>query len=272
MKNKMSILRVYAVFLRQWFLLRNNPTRLASLFLWLIIDIIQWGFISRYLETFGEAAFGFATVVLGAIILWEFMSRIQQGVMMAFLEDIWTQNFVNFFASPLKVGEYLTGLVATSVFSGFVGFLVMILIAGVFFGYNFFRIGLMIVPFMLLLFILGVAIGLLASAIIFRFGPTAEWISWPIPMVLSIFAGVFYPIATLPEPLQLVAKVIPGSYVFESVRGLLAGTLATPDLLVNLGWGLALSLVYLALAYRFFIVIYRTNLKTGRLARFGAEE
>ena len=98
----MSLSRTLAIFVRQLFLLKSNPTRLVSIFLWLIIDIIQWGFISKYLGSLGEATFGFVTVALGAIILWEFMSRIENGIMMAFLEDVWSQNLINFFASPLK--------------------------------------------------------------------------------------------------------------------------------------------------------------------------
>ena len=90
-------------------------TRLASIFLWLLVDIILWGFISRYLGSLGQATFGFVTVILGAIILWEFVSRIQQGMMTSFLEDIWTQNFINYFASPLRIAEYLSGLVLTSI-------------------------------------------------------------------------------------------------------------------------------------------------------------
>ena len=95
----MNLSRMNAIFVRQVFLYRSNPVRLVSIFLWLVIDIMQWGFISKYLGSFGEATFGFVTVILGAIILWEFMARVQQGIMMAFLEDIWTQNFINFFAS-----------------------------------------------------------------------------------------------------------------------------------------------------------------------------
>ena len=83
----MSIYRTLAIFVRQVFLFKSNPTRLVSIFLWLIIDIIQWGFISRYLGSLGQATFSFITVILGAIILWEFMARIEQGIMMAFLED-----------------------------------------------------------------------------------------------------------------------------------------------------------------------------------------
>ena len=30
---------------------------------------------------------------------------------MAFFEDVWSRNFVNIFATPLLISEYLTGLV-----------------------------------------------------------------------------------------------------------------------------------------------------------------
>lgn len=268
----MSLKRIYAVFIRQMFLMKGNPTRLVAIFTWQIIDILQWGFISKYLGSFGQATFGFIAVILGAIILWEFMSRIQQGIMTAFLEDIWTQNFINFFASPIKVSEYLGGLVLTSMATGLVGMLIMLALAGGLFGYSIFMLGLYLLPFVLILFIFGMAMGILVAAIIFRLGPAAEWLGWPIPLVLSIFAGVFYPVATLPGALQVISKIVPAAYVFESFRGILAGSGFSSAMAVNLLIGAGLALIYLALAYLFFIRIYHHNLKTGGLARFGAEQ
>ena len=87
----MSFTRVYAVFLRQVFLIKSNMTRLATIFLWVVIDAVQWGFISKYMESLGQSTFSFTTVILGAIILWEFVTRTQHGLMRGFLEDIWTQ-------------------------------------------------------------------------------------------------------------------------------------------------------------------------------------
>ena len=107
----MSLARIYAVFIRQVYLFRSNPIRWVAVFLWIFIDIILWGFINKYLSTFGAATFSFVNVVLGAIILWDFLTRVQQGVMTTFLEDIWSQNFINFFSSPLKIKEYVAGLV-----------------------------------------------------------------------------------------------------------------------------------------------------------------
>lgn len=271
MKDKlMSLSRIYAVFIRQIFLYKSNPTRIVSTFLWIIIDVILWGFITKYLGSLGKDTFSFVNIILGAIILWGFMTRIEHGLMMAFLEDIWSRNFINYFASPLKIGEYLAGLVTTSVTTGICGFLVMLLIAGLAFGYNIFKIGLFLLPFLLILFIFGMAMGIFVSALVFRLGPAAEWIGWPIPMVLSVFSGVFYPVSTLPKFLQIFSKVIPASYVFESMRAILAGGLLS-SLTMNLFIALGLALTYLLLTYFFFIRVYRYNLKHGTIARFNIE-
>lgn len=264
----MKFSRIYSIFLRQVYLIKSNPLRLMSIFAWLIIDIVQWGFITKYLGSFGGAVFSVVTVLLGSIILWEFMSRIQQGIMTSFLEDVWSQNFINLFASPLKVKEYLSGLILTSIVTSFIGFVMMLLIAGFLFGYNIFVIGLYILPFIFILFIFGVAMGLFITGLIFKLGPSAEWLGWPIPMILSIFAGVFYPISTLPNYLQIISKILPPSYVFESIRQVLAGDFNIGG---NLFYGFALSAIYLVVTYFFFLRVYRRNLKTGAISRFGAE-
>ncbi len=267
----MSLLRIYAVFIRQIFLIKSNPTRLASIFLWIIIDVVQWGFISKYLSSLGQNNFSYITVILGAIILWEFMSRIQQGMMMAFLEDIWSQNFINFFASPLKISEYVTGLVFSSIATSIMGFLAMIIIAGLAFGYNIFKLGFYLFPFIIILFIFGMAMGLFVSGSIFRLGPSAEWLGWPIPLLMSIFAGVYYPVSTLPHFLQIISKLIPASYVFDSMRSLITTETFSISLATNLIIGTVIAIIYLVLMYFYFLSVYRHNLKSGSIARFSAE-
>jgi ABC-2 type transport system permease protein len=143
-------------------------------------------------------------------------------------------------------------------------------LAGLIFGYNVFKIGLLILPFMLVLFIFAVAMGIFMTAIILRFGPSAEWLGWPIPFAMSVFVGVFYPISTLPPALQLVSKIIPASYVFDSLRKLTTGV-PDPNLLANLLIGTLLAIIYLAVMYIFLIMIYRRNLRNGQLSRFSSE-
>jgi ABC-2 type transport system permease protein len=191
-------------------------------------------------------------------------------MMMAFLEDVWSNNLINYFASPLKVSEYTIGLVASSIVTALLGFLAMSVIAGLGFGYDIFIIGLSMIPFVGILFLFGMALGLFTCAAIFRLGPTAEWLSWPLPMILSLISGVYYPIDTLPGFLAHIARMFPPAYVFESLRSQLEQA-ATMELVVqNLLLGSGLAVLYLFLSYRFFLHVYHHNLRTGKLARFNA--
>src|SRR5438270_6908767 len=197
--------RFLAILVRQFYLYRGSPARVLSLFAWIAIDIVLWGFISRYLNTVAAPGYNFVPALLGAVLLWDFFTRVMQGVTMAFFEDVWSRNFLNLFASPLTITEYLTGLVITSVITSAVGLVVMIVLAAAVFGLSFNSYGAMLVALVLVLFLFGIALGVAACAIVLRFGPSAEWFVWPIPGLLSPFAGVFYPIATLPRWMQAIA-------------------------------------------------------------------
>jgi ABC-2 type transport system permease protein len=266
----MRLQKILAIFIRQLYLIRGNPTRLVSIFLWIGLDLLLWGFITRYLDSLGQAAFSFTTVLLGAIILWGFLVRSQQGVMVGFLEDVWSRNFLNLFSSPLRVREYLAGLILSSLVTSLLGLLFMVFIAGAGFGYNLFLVGLYLFPFLAVLFIFGAAMGIFSAAIVFRFGPSAEWLAWPLLFALSPFAGVYYPISSLPAALQTVARLIPASYVFEGMRSvLLSGSFGESRHLLLIG--ATLALVYLTAAYLFFVRVYRQALRNGLISRMDTE-
>jgi ABC-2 type transport system permease protein len=260
--------RAYAIFLRQLFLLRGSPTRLFQIFVWTLLDIVLWGFITQYLNSVAAAKFSFLPVFLGAVVLENFLTRVQQGVAVAFFEDVWSRNFLNVFASPLRVSEYLAGLVSTSVITSAFALVAMMLLAGAVFGLSLLSLGASLIPFLLILFLFGVALGILATAIVLRFGPASEWFVWPIPMVLAPFVGVFYPIATLPSWMQAISYALPPSYVFEGLRGVVLDGRFSAGLL---GLGIALALIYVALAYGLFRLVYRTVIRRGLIARYSAE-
>ena len=103
----MSPRRTAAIVLRQYYLLRGSPARIPPLFAWVAIDITLWGFITKYLNSVASSGFNFVPALLGAVLLWDFFIRVMQGVTMAFLEDVWSRNFLNFFATPLSISEYI---------------------------------------------------------------------------------------------------------------------------------------------------------------------
>jgi ABC-2 type transport system permease protein len=264
----MRFRRVAAIVLRQYYLLRGSPARALPLVAWVAVDIVLWGFITRYLNTVAAPGFDFVPALLGAVLMWGFFTRIMHGVTMAFLEDVWAHNFLNIFASPLSIPDYLAGHVVSSIASSSVGLLLMAVLAAVFFGFSFLVFGLTLVPFLLVLFLFGIALGILCSAVVLRFGPASEWLVWPVPALVSPFAAVFYPVSTLPHWMQGISALLPPSYVFEGMRRIIAGGLLRGSSLL---WSAGLAAFYILLASWFFLRIHRHAVKTGLLARYSAE-
>jgi ABC-2 type transport system permease protein len=268
----MSIHHIFGIVLRQLYLFRYSPARILPIIVWVGIDIILWGFITKYLNSVSGAGLNFVSLFLGAVLFWDFSSRVMHGVTTAFLEDVWSRNFLNLFASPLSIAEYLTGLIITSIATSLIGLLCMLLLSTIVFGLSFFTYGILLIPFLLILFLFGIAVGIVGSAIVLRLGPASEWLVWPIPAILSPFVGVFYPIDTLPHWMQLLSLALPPSYVFEAMRGAL--TLPAESASLSLGpllVGTALAAIYLLIACGIFVRVYRYTVRTGLLARYSAE-
>jgi ABC-2 type transport system permease protein len=263
----MSGRRTLAVVLRHFYLIRGSISRVLPLFVWVAVDMVLWGFITKYLNTFTHS-YNFVPALLGAVLLWDFFIRVMQGVTTAFFEDVWSRNFLNMFATPLSITEYISGLVLSTIATSVVGLAVMLFLATVVFGLSFFMYGLMFIPFLLVLFLFGIALGIFAIGMVLRLGPASEWFVWPIPALLSPFAGVFYPLTTLPEWMQYVAYVIPPAYVFENMRAIIAGGAPSGS---GLLWGGGLAVVYVVVACRFFVRVYRHAVRTGLIARYSAE-
>jgi ABC-2 type transport system permease protein len=249
-------------------LFRSSPVRLVPTVAWVAIDIVIWGFLTRYLNTVAGGQVNFVPSLLGAVLFWDFFTRIMQGVTTAFFEDIWSRNFLNLFATPLSISEYVTGLVLTSIATSLIGLVVMLLLATLVFGLSFVSLGLMLIPFVLVLFVFGIALGVMASALVLRLGPASEWLVWPMTAFLAPFAGVYYPLATLPAWMRMLAYLLPPSYVFEGMRALVNGTTFTA---ANLLAGGILSVVYLLLASWVFERVFRYTVRSGLLARYSAE-
>lgn len=264
----MKLQPVAGIVLRQFYLIRGSPVRVLPMFAWVGIDIVLWGFITRYLDTVSASGINFVATLLGAVLLWDLFTRIMQGITTAFLEDVWSRNFLNLFATPLRISEYVSGLVLTSLATSTVGLLTMLLLATAVFGLSYFALGALLIPLLLVLSCFGIALGILASALVLRLGPASEWLVWPLPALLSPFVGVFYPLAVLPHWMRAVAYALPPSYVFEGMRTVLDGRV--PALAPLLG-ATVLSFAYIAVAGYGFSRVYRYAVRNGLIARYSAE-
>ncbi|MFH1244934.1 MAG: ABC transporter permease [Candidatus Omnitrophota bacterium] len=264
----MCFRRVGAIVLRQFYLIRASLSRFLPLFIWVAVDIVLWGFLTRYLNTVASAGFNFVPALLGAVLFWDFFIRIMQGVTMAFFEDVWARNFLNIFSTPISIMEYIAGLILSSIATSSVGIVVMFVLAVTVFGLSFVSYGALVIPFLIVLFMFGIALGIAASALVLRLGPAAEWFIWPIPAIISPFVGVLYPVTILPQWMQFISRLLPPSYVFNCLRDIVSvREVSWPGLL----WGAGFAGLYIFLACLFFISTYKHALRSGLIARYSAE-
>lgn len=264
----MSIRPIYAIIYRYFSILKGSPDRILGLYIWMLIDMVLWGFISTYLNRILPTGFNAISAFLGAVLLVNFFARVMLNINMTFFEDMWARNLLNLFASPLRISEYLLGMIICGVITSSIGLVFSFCSAALLFGFSPLAYGLALIPFLFILFLFGIALGIFGCAVVLARGSSAEWFIWPIPAIISPFVGVYYPINTLPEWMQSVSTILPPRYVFEGLRGVLNGQ---PLDVTQLSLGISLALGYIMLASFFFVRVYNHSMRSGRIARYSAE-
>ena len=102
-----------------------------------------------------------------------------------------------------------------------------------------------------------------------RFGPASEWLLWPLPALLSPFAAVFYPLATLPQWMQVDrARSAARPTCSKECAACSAARRIPARCLLQ---GAAVAAIELLLAAYFYGRVYRHAVRSGLLARYSAE-
>lgn len=260
--------RILALLTRQTSLTRRSWHRLFSLFYWSTLDLFFWGVLTLYLNQIGRAEFNFVTVFLGALILWDFFTRAQQSISVSFLEDIWSRNLANIFATPIRMGEFLAGSIVISIVQTLIVMSFIALLAWLFLAFNLFMLGPLLLPFIAILFVFGWALGIFAMSVILRLGPSADILAWSIPVLIYPLSAVYYPVSALPAFLQPLSRVLPTTHVFEGMREVvLHGTFAWHSFFA----ALALGVLALTLSIALFALVVRVARRKGLLIRFSTE-
>ena len=89
--------RVQAILIRHLYLYQRSIPRLMDIFYWPVMELLLWGFLTRYLEKAGLGGVNIVTILLGALVFWDLLSQGQRAVSIAFLEDVWERNLLNIF-------------------------------------------------------------------------------------------------------------------------------------------------------------------------------
>ena len=258
--------RMYALFLRHIYLIKGSLPRILDLIYWPTIQIVLWGFISKFFTLHTDLYNHTVGIILSSAILYDFLFRSSISFNMLFLEEIWSRNFTNLFVAPLKVSEIITALTATALLRTLIGIIPAILLATPFFGVSIFTLGPSLILLFLSLYLFGITLGLLVTSGLLRYGPAFENIAWSSLFLLAPLGCVYYPLSILPDWLQVVAKILPLVYIFEEVRSILLDNVVDYS---NIITALKLNLIYFASAVSIFYLAFYGARKKGTLINVG---
>lgn len=255
--------RIEAVILRHFYEMRRNTDHITNMVYWPIVNIVVWGFFTIYLRS-DAARPGLVNCLLGGVILWGIFNGLQRDMAVGFLDELWSRNLVNMFASPLSVKEYLAGLVAVNAIKMIIGAALEAIIAWLFYHFDIFPMLLRFVPFILNLALFALAVGIAVTGLIFRFTTRFQTLAWSFAGVLMPLSCVFYPLDALPRFLRPIAWLLPTTHCFEGMRRIIThGELS----FTHFGWGLALNVLYFGLATFFFNWMFKSASARGLLVK-----
>ena len=262
----MNFNRMLALSMRHLYLIKGSFPRILDLIYWPTIQIILWGFISKFFTMYSEYYTNTVGVILSCAILYDFLFRSSISFNMLFLEEIWSRNFTNLFVAPLKVSEIITALTGTALIRTLIGIIPAILLMSPLFGVSILKLGAPLFLLFLSLYIFGTTLGILVTSGLLRFGPAFENTAWSSLFLLSPLGCVYYPLSILPEWLQLISKFLPLVYIFEEARSILINNVVDYSNIIN---ALLLNLVYFVMAVMIFYYSFYGARKKGTLVNMG---
>jgi len=258
--------RIAAMVLRYLYLLRSSWTRLLELIYWPAVQLFVWGFLQFYISQNSGFFARAAGMFIGAVLLWDILFRGQLGFSISFLEEMWARNIGNLMMSPLKPIEFLLSLMIMSMIRLAIGVIPMTLLALFLFHFNVYALGLPLIAFFCNLIFTSWAVGIFVSGLVLRNGLGAESIVWTLMFAIMPLACIYYPVSVLPAWLQVVAWVLPPTYVFEGMRALLIENTFRTDLMLE---ALAINAGLLVASFGAFLALLRSARKNGSLLSAG---
>ena len=252
--------RVYAVFYKYMIAYRKNLDPLLASIYMPVLDLILWGITAKWLTENSPAGAGFYKVILTALVLWHIIDRLISSISLNFLEEIWSTHLASMFATPLKIYEWIIGVLMLGAISCMLTLIIGATAAFLFYQVNIFNLGWKMLPFLLTMILFGWSLGFLVTGIVAGFGTRLQSFAWYIAFLVSPFSAIYYPVDVLPAWAQAISSAMPSAYVFEGLREvLLKGTFNLPYFLS----ALSLDIIYLGLSMFFFIKMFEKRRVMG---------
>jgi len=256
---------IWAIVLRHVRLYRHDINLLLVLLYWPILDIVTWGFLGSWIQqTSGTAEFqNYEAIALLGILLWQVVGRGGNIIALGFAEELWQNNIINLFSLPLRIVEWIWGIVLLyAIAIGITISCCMLLIYGLYdvsMWYMFSSFMIFLPP----LFFCGIWLGFICLQIMVFRGKRGTELGFVAVWFMLPFSGAYYPIEVLPAWGQMISACLPMSYVFTGMRAYLMHQQDPTAYLIK---GYILAITYAALAIAGFVYLFN-RAKVKGLAR-----
>jgi ABC-2 type transport system permease protein len=239
--------------------------RIFDIIYWPVISLLLWGFTSTFVSSTSTLS-GVMEFFLGGAVLWSLFWRAQTDVGTFILEDFWSRNIYNLFASPVTSLDLFCAIALIGLLRCVLSFIFLSLLSYGLYAFNILHIGgVALALFSAILLLFGWVIGIIIASLIFRYGLRIQVLAWSVGFIIQPFSCVFYPLASMPYWVQVIAVLLPTTHVFEGLRH----AIATGELALRpLGTALGLTLVLLVASLFFFQHALRQAKQLGLLTRF----
>jgi len=258
--------RLWGMVLRHTYLLRSSWPRLLELAYWPTFQLLLWGFMTTFLLSNSSWIAQAAGVLISAVLLWDVLFRSNLALGLSFLEEIYSRNLGQLFVSPLRPYEMVAALMLMSLIRTLISIAPAAFLALPLFGVWVFDLGFGLIAFFFNLMVMGWAVGIFVCGLLLRWGLGAESFCWLGIFLIAPITGIYYPISVLPEWLQTLSWVLPSTYVFEGMRGVLFDGVFRWDLLLG---ATAINALYLLLGAGFFLYMFKVARQRGLLLQQG---
>ncbi len=251
--------RILAIIKRYLLSGYKNANKILTVIYWAFLNIVIWGTTSVWISKIADIP-ELVTIILMGLIFWQIVFRVNIETAKSLYSEIINKNLINLFASPLKFSEWTIAVISI----GFIDMLSIlscgIIAVKLLYNLNILKLGIVILPSMLLLLLFGCSIGFILCGLLLHFGQKAQDIIYSIGYIFVPFSAIYCPVSALPKWIQNVSILLPSTYVFEALRNSLNTGLFPYQLLIK---SLIIISLYLSIALLFFYSMFKKSKNKG---------
>lgn len=255
----MEFQHCWAIVLRHARLWMRDVNLILVTLYWPLLDVLIWGFIGSWMQRGQNTHADYTAICLFAILLWQTTARSSIIIASTFIEEVMAYNLVNLFSLPLRISEWITGIILFDCILMAITNVYCMGLISLFYNISLIKMLWVVLLFAPPLFLSGIALGFFCLQIIASLGKRAQELAFILSWFFAPLCGAFYPLDILPLWIQQISYCFPMAYAFEGMRNYMIHGI-NPVTYIGVAYGL--SFLYLAVAITLFIVLFnRTKVK-----------